>query len=98
MNWPVVALILVLAGFASGSWFGHDYATKQYAERELERKQAWGEALDATAKELSKIKITQRNITNQAETVIKREVVYADCKNTPEMLGIVNQAAKGGVK
>lgn len=98
MNWPAFYLISVLAAVAGGAWFGMDYANKQYAEAELARKSGWSEALDATARELAKIKVTQRNVTTQAETIIKEKTIYAECKNSPEMVQLLNAAAKGAAK
>lgn len=96
---PYILLVIVFAiagAGAGGFWFGMDYTNGKYAALENERKAGWADALDATARELAKIKVTQRNVTNQAETIIKEKTIYAECKHTPEMVELLNQAAKGG--
>lgn len=95
----LLGAILAIAGAgAGGFWFGMDYANGKYAALENERKAGWADALSATATELAKVKIVQQHTTRQAETIIKEKVVYADCKNTPEMVDLLNAAAKGAAK
>lgn len=95
MNWPVIALLLVIGGFAGGTYFGHDYANKQYAEKENIRLIAWGEALDKAAERVGKVNVTNRTIYQQGEKVIERETVLKECKNPPDMVDAINRAAKG---
>lgn len=96
MNWPVIAMLLVIGGFAAGGWFGMDYKEKQYAASELERKQGWSDALDATATALAKVKIVQKTITNEVETRVKEVPIYQECKNTQAVIETINKAARGG--
>ena len=98
INWPAIYLLSVLAAAAGGGWFGFDYANKQYAEQELARKSGWADALQATAAEIAKIKVTNKTTTINAEKVIERETRYKDCVNTPAMINEVNAALKGGAK
>lgn len=97
MNGPAIALLLVIAG-AGGVWFGIDYQQGRYAAEELARKSGWADALDATARELSKLKIENRTINRATEKIIEREQVYRECINTPAMVQQINEALKGGAK
>lgn len=95
----IIATLLAIGGAgAGGFWFGIDWQQKRYAEEELARKSGWADALDATAKELAKLKVVNQTINRQAETIIKEKTVYTECKNTPEMIQTINGALKGGAK
>lgn len=95
MNWPVIALLLITVSFGGGTWFGIDYQQKREAEHEVERKQGWSDALEATAKELAKLKVTNRTVYNAVEREVREHTVYADCQNTDEAMKRLNEAAKG---
>lgn len=92
------AVLAVISASIGGFFFGMDYKEKQHSAMELERKIGWGEALEAAAKEISKVKIYNKNITTQAETVIREKTILQECKNPAEMVTLINRAAKGETK
>lgn len=97
MNWPIIAIVIAAAAFAGGTFFGMDYKEKQYDQMELARKSGWADALDASAKAIAKVKVTNTTINRATEKIIEKEQVYRECKNTPEMVEQINGALKGTV-
>ena len=94
---PLPALIVVILMAASG--FGGWRAAMDHRDAlELERKQGWADALDATAREIAKVKVINKTINTQADTIIKEKTILQECKNPNEMVDLINRAAKGVAK
>lgn len=97
MNWPAIALILIGLAGLGGFGMGVKYEKGVVAANEVERKQGWSDALEATAKELAKIQVVQRTINRQVEVQTKEVPVYRECQNTPDVVKTINAAARGEV-
>lgn len=52
-------------------------------------------AQQGAASEISKIQVTHETIQNDIYRTIRRDVVYADCKHSPDGLRYLNQALVG---
>lgn len=93
--WPfILAAILFFGGFSGGWKMQGDHRDAL----ELAESQGKALALEATAVQIAKLDIKQVTIKQQAETIIREKTVYQECRNTPEMMQVLNDAAKGGVK
>lgn len=95
MNWPVVFLISLLISFSGGTALGIKWHSLEMDKKEKERLEAQASALEAAAKEIAKIKVTNvtRNVT--LEKQIETQVMYKECRHTPEALKTINDALKG---
>lgn len=89
----IVVMIGLLAAGAAGGWKACSDHRDALALAEFQGKAA---ALEATAAAIAKIDVKQVTIRQQAETIVREKTVYAECKNTPEMMQVLNSAAKGG--
>lgn len=90
----LLAVLLAAGGFAAGWKAQSDHRDAL----ELAEAQGKAAALEATARELAKLDIKQVTIRQRAETITRENTVYAECKNPPEMVELINQAAKGDAK
>lgn len=93
--WPIILAVVLLAAGAVGGW----KACSDHRDAlELAEAQGKAAALDATAREIAKIEVRNTTVKQTVETQIKEIPVYRDCKNTPEVLGTINEALKGATK
>jgi hypothetical protein len=94
--WPILLAVVL---FAAGGFGGWKAAMDHRDALELADARGRADALEAVAVELSKIKITQRNVTNILEKEVRVEKQYQECKHSPEALNALNSAlVPGGVK
>lgn len=95
----ILAILLVAVGlFAAGGSIGWKAAQNSRDAQELAEGKAMAESLQAAASAIAKIEVRNVTIRQQGETIIREKPVYQDCKNTPEMMGVLNQALSGGAK
>lgn len=92
--WPILLAIILFAAGAAGGWKA---ANDHRDALELADARGKAEALEATAKEIAKVKIVHQTITNQLETQIKEKTFYETCKNDPAVVKTINEALRGGV-
>lgn len=90
--WPLLAAVIFFAIGAFGGWRA---ANDHRDALDLAEAQGKALALEATAQQISKIDVRNVTIRQQAETIIKEKTVYAECKNTPEMVKVINSALEG---
>lgn len=95
---PLVYLFAALALFLAGATGGWKACADHRDALDLAEVKGKVDALNATADAIAKIDVKQVTIRQQAETIIKERTVYQECKNTPEMMKVLNEAAKGGAK
>ena len=91
--WPLLLAVLLLASGAAGGWWVNDNHRDALELREAQGK---AQALTATAREIAKIEVKNTTIRQTLETQVKEIPVYRDCKNTPEVMGTINEALRGG--
>lgn len=97
MNPLLIFAVLVVAASA-GAFGGWKVANGHRDALELAQAQGKAEALEATAKEIAKIDVRQVTINKKVETEVREKPVYVECKNTPEMMQVINDALKGSAK
>lgn len=95
--WPLIFAALVFAAGAFGGW---KVANDHRDALELAEAQGKAAALEATAIQIAKIDVRSTTIKQTLETQIREVPVYTnpDCKNTPDVMGTINEALKGGTK
>lgn len=91
--WPIILAIILLAAGAAGGWWVNDNHRDALELREAQGK---AQALTATAEAIAKIEVKNTTIRQTLETQVKEIPVYRDCKNTPEVMGTINEALRGG--
>jgi len=94
INYGVIAIIAIAVAGLGGFGFGIRYEKGVYAAEEISRKTGWAEALDSTAKEIAKITVVQKTVNRAVEREVQTRTIYADCKNPPEMVELINKAAR----
>lgn len=92
----VIILLLAVGLFAAGGSIGWKAAQNSRDAQELAEGKAKAESLQAAAAEIAKIDVRNVTIRKQGETIVREKVIYQECKNTPEMMGVLNQALSGG--
>lgn len=94
--WPLLLAVILCAASAFGGWKA---ANDHRDALELADARGRADALEAVAVELSKIKITQRNVTNILEKEVRVEKQYAECRHSKQALDALNSAlVPGGAK
>ena len=94
----VVIILLAVGLFAAGGSVGWKAAQNSRDAQELAEGKAKAESLQAAAGAIAKIDVRNVTIRKQAETIVREKTIYAECKNTPEMMGVLNQALSGSAK
>ena len=89
----ILAAIALLGAGAAGGWKA---ASDHRDALDLADGKAKSESLLAAADAIAKIKVVQQHITTKGETIVRENTVYRDCRNTPEMVKVLNAAAAGG--
>ena len=86
----LAALVLAVAaaGFAAG-WTIKGWQADSQALAVAETREA---AMRGAAEAISRIKITNTTITQQATTRVIERPVYRECQHQPDMLGQINAA------
>lgn len=92
----LIILVAALALTGAGALGGWKVANDHRDALELAEGKAKADSLMAAADAIAKVKVVQQNITQKGETIVRENVVYRDCKNTPEMVKVLNAAAAGG--
>lgn len=95
---PLVYLFAALALFLAGATGGWKACSDHRDALDLAEVKGKTDALTATAEAIAKLDIKQVTIKQTAETIIRERTVYQECKNTPDMMKVLNEAAKGGAK
>lgn len=94
-----VAAFIGCVTLAVAYWTGHNAGAAQakaaQAKEDALVRKVQDAALQGAADAISKIKITNTTIRQQAETVVCTERVYADCRHTGGMLDNINAALTG---
>jgi hypothetical protein len=87
--WPIVAAAVVFLG---GFGIGWKAQSDHRDALELAAKQGRDEALEAAAKEIAKIEVKQITINRKLEREVRENVVYRDCRHTPDAVRLLNNA------
>lgn len=95
---PLIYVLIAAALVGGGGFVGWRAAMDHRDAIDLAEFKGKADALTATAVEIAKIDVRNVTIRQKVETQIKEIPVYRDCKNTPEVMGSINEALKGGAK
>lgn len=95
---PLPLLIAAIAIAAASGWAGWQACSDHRDALALAEAQGKAQALEATAQAIARIEVKNVTIRQQAETIVREKTVYQDCRNTPEMVQLLNAAAKGGAQ
>lgn len=92
--------VLVWVGTVAGAFY---YGTDVGASSEIAKQVAVAKAIMDTrlqahlgaADAIAKLKIQHTTVQGKLETVVRENVVYADCKHTPDGLQLINESLTG---
>lgn len=91
----IATLVAVLAAGAGGFKLGADHEIAAKAREEKHIAEAVTAANKASAEAIAKIKIVNKTIQNEVQREVQNNVVYRDCKHTPDGLRLLNEAITG---
>ena len=98
MNPYVILAVVVLWGGSVGSafWYGTGVGKDGEIANQAENRQliidTREQAQQGAASEIAKLKPKYTTIQGKLETVVRENVVYRDCKHSPEALRLINAA------
>ena len=92
----IAALVAVLAAGAGGFKLGADHEIAAQAREQNHIAEAVDAANTASAQAIAKIKVVNTTIQNEVQREVQNNIVYRDCKHTPDGLRLVNDALTGG--
>lgn len=84
-------VVLIFGAFT----FGVRYEKGQQARDEVLIAAVGAAAQQAAADAIAKIKITNQTVQGKIEVQTREVPVYTDCKLTPDVLGLLNDALSG---
>lgn len=99
MNLLIGAVISAVAGigiaYNMGQNAGYTKGVAEALNAEAIATQAANSASNAAIEAIKGIKIENKYITKQLDTVVKTEPVYIDCKHAPDAVRLLNGALEG---
>lgn len=94
--WAILAAVGVAVGaFFYGSHVGHTAEAAKYATTQLLIEKVREAAQQGAASEIAKIQVHNTTIKAQTETLTREVPVYHDCRNTPDVMRLLNDALGG---
>lgn len=96
----VIAVMVAIGSAAAGGYWQGSKHTKDRLESQMLREeviaqQVYNSAIEATAEEIGKIRITNRTIREQLETQIRYEPVYIDCRHNDDVKRLLDAILVG---
>ena len=85
---------VVIGAYGLGRYDGVTIERESHQAQLIAAQKATDAALDVTAKAIASIRVKNTTIRQQAETIIRENTTYAECRHTPDGLQSVNQALK----
>lgn len=92
----IAALVAVIAAGAGGFKLGVDHEQASQAREDEHIAQAVDAANTASAQAIAQIKIVNKTIQNEVQREVQNNIVYRDCKHSPDGLRLLNEALTGG--
>lgn len=98
--WVLLALVIAWGASVAGAFFygqdiGRDGEIAGQAKINKAIEETREKAQQGAADEISKIKIVNTTIRQKAETVVRVEPQYVDCRHAPGMRDTINSAITG---
>jgi hypothetical protein len=87
----VAVVVLAVGGFAAGS----NYKQGQWDAAKVAEAEGQTKALEAAAKEIAKIEVTQQTIVQKVRRETIEKPVYRDCVVPAAGIGLLNEAIDG---
>lgn len=91
----IATLVAVLAAGAGGFKLGADHEVAAKAREDKHIAEAVEAANTASAEAIAKIKVVNKTIQNEVQREVQNNIVYRDCKHTPDGLRLLNEAITG---
>jgi phosphoribosylaminoimidazole-succinocarboxamide synthase len=92
----IIGFLLALAGAGAGGFkLGDDHRTAAQAREQKHITEAVDAANNAAAQAIAKIKVVNKTIQNEVQREVQNNIVYRDCKHTPDGLRLLNEALTG---
>lgn len=91
----IAALVAVLAAGAGGFRLGSDHEVAAQAREQNHIAEAVDAANAAAAEAIANIKVVNKTIQNEVQREVQNNIVYRDCKHSPDGLRLLNQAITG---
>jgi hypothetical protein len=91
----IACLVAILGAGAGGFKLGADHEVAGQARAEKLVADAEKNMQDAAAKAIASIKVVNKTIQNEVQREVQTNTVYAECRNTPAGLRLLNQALTG---
>lgn len=98
--WLILGAVVMWGASVVGAYF---YGGNVGANAEIAKQASIKEAVEATRKaaqegaanEIAKLKIRHTTVKGKVETIVRENVVYRDCKHSPDSLRLINDALGG---
>ncbi len=92
----IIGFLLALAGAGAGGFkLGSDHEVATKAREQKHIAEAVEAANNAAAQAIAKIKVVNKTIQNEVQREIQNNIVYRDCKHSPDGLRLLNEALAG---
>jgi uncharacterized protein HemX len=91
----IAALVAVLAAGAGGFKLGADHEIAAQAREQNHIAEAVDAANTASAQAIAGIKVINKTIQNEVQREVQNNIVYRDCKHSPDGLRLLNEALTG---
>ena len=79
-----LSLVFLLILLGSAFYGGIKYQQAKQTEIELLVERSIGKAAESAAKAIAGIEIKQTTINNKVKEIVRTELVYSECKHTPD--------------
>lgn len=91
----IACLIAFLGAGAGGFKLGRDNVIAGQMREDEQIDKAVAAGVTAAAEAISKIKVVNKTIQTEVHREVQNNVVYRDCKHSPDGLRLVNEAITG---
>ena len=92
----IIGFLLALAAAGAGGFrLGSDHEMAAKAREDKHITEAVEAANKASAEAIAKIKIVNKTIQNEVQREVQNNIVYRDCKHSPDGLRLLNEAITG---
>jgi hypothetical protein len=92
----IIAIGLAIMGAGAGGFkLGRDNVIAGQMRENEQIDKAVAAGVTAAAEAISKIKVVNKTIQNEVQREVQNNVVYRDCKHSPDGLRLLNQSLTG---
>jgi phosphoribosylaminoimidazole-succinocarboxamide synthase len=91
----IACLVASIGAGAGGFKLGADHEVAAQAREQSHIAEAVDAANNASAQAIAKIKVINQTIQNEVQREVQNNIVYRDCKHSPDGMRLLNQALTG---